>query len=115
VTNESDGKAPSVWMRVLGVIGAVFLAGYGTRGVLRNDLDVSLSKTGSAGVHLHGPLAWTCFAGMLLMSGGMVGLLGPEFGNGDFDFGARRRRFAPIFLVGASFYAASQVIAGWRR
>jgi Na+-driven multidrug efflux pump len=114
MTGESDGKAPSAWIRVLGIIGAAFLVVYGTIGVLRNDLHVSLSKSSSAGVHLHGPLAWLCFAGLMMMSIGMVGLLAPEFGDGEFNFAARRRRFGPILAVGLAFYVASQVIAGLR-
>jgi len=114
MTGESDGKAPSAWIRVLGIIGAAFLVVYGTIGVLRNDLHVSLSKSSSAGVHLHGPLAWLCFAGLMMMSIGMVGLLAPEFGDGELNFAARRRRFGPILAVGLAFYVASQVIAGLR-
>jgi hypothetical protein len=114
MTDESDGKAPSAWMRVLGSIGAACMVGYGTIGVLRDDLHVSLSKSSSAGVHLHGPLAWLCFAGLMMMSIGIVRFLAPEFGDGEFDFAARRRRFGPIFAVGLAFYVASQVIAGLR-
>jgi hypothetical protein len=101
-------------MRVLGVLGAAFLAVYGTVGVLRNDLRVSLSKSSGAGMHLHGTLAWICFAGLLMMSTGLAGLLGPEFGAGDYDFAVRRRRFGPIFVVGVLVYGGPQVIAGWR-
>ena len=112
MTDESDGNAPSAWVRVLGIIGAACMVVYGTIGVFRGDLHVSLSKSSSAGVHLHGPLAWLCFAGMMIMSSGIVGLLAPEFGDGEFDFAARRRRFRPMFAVGLAFYVASQVIAG---
>jgi hypothetical protein len=112
MTNESDHKAPSAWMRALGILGAAFLVVYGIVGLLRNDLHVSLSKSSSAGVHLHGPLAWACFVGMMLMSIGIVRFLAP--GDGEFDFAARRRRFGPIFVIGALFYVASQVIAGLR-
>ena len=110
MTEESDHRTPSAWMRVLGILGAAFLVVYGIVGVLRNDLHVSLSKSTSVGVHLHGPLAWACFAGMMLMSIGIVRFLAP--GDGEFDFAARRRRFGPIFVVGGALYVASQVIAG---
>jgi hypothetical protein len=100
MTDESDGRVPSVWMRVLGILGAAFMVVYGIVGVLRGDLHVSLSKSSSAGVHLHGPLAWLCFVGMMLMSIGMARFLAPEIGDGQFDFTARRRRFGPIFSVG---------------
>jgi hypothetical protein len=113
MTDESDGKVPSAWMRFLGIIAAAFMVVYGTIGVLREDLKVSLSKS-SAGVHLHGPLAWLCFAGFMMMSIGGVRFLAPEFGDSKFDFAARRRRFGPIFAVGLAFYVASQVIAGLR-
>jgi hypothetical protein len=109
MTEESDHKAPSAWMRALGILGAAFLVVYGIMGVLRNDLHVSLSKSTSVGVRLHGPLAWACFAGMLMMSIGIVRFLAP--GDGEFDFAARRRRFGPIFVLGAMLYVASQVIA----
>lgn len=114
MTDRSDGKAPSVWMRVLGIFGAAFMVVYGTIGVLRDDLHVSLSKSSSAGVHLHGPLAWLCFAGLMMMSIGMVRFLAPEFGDREFDFAARRRRFGPTVVVGLALYVASQVIAGLR-
>jgi hypothetical protein len=112
--DESDDKVPSAWMRVLGIIGAAFMVVYGTIGVLRDDLHVSLSKSSSAGVHLHGRLAWLCFAGLMMMSIGMVGFLAPEFGDGEFDFSARRRRFGPILAAGLAFYVGSQLIAGLR-
>jgi hypothetical protein len=114
MTTESDHEAPSAWMRILGIIAAAGTIVYGTTGVLRDDLHVSLSKSSNAGVHLHGPLAWLCFAGMMMMSIGIVRFLAPEFGDGEFDFDARRRRFGPIFAIGAAFYVASQVIAGLR-
>jgi hypothetical protein len=97
-------------MRFLGIMAAAFIAVYGTVGVLRDDLQVSLTKSG-AGVHLHGCLAWLCFAGMMMMSIGLVRFLGPVSGDGRFDFDARRRRFGPIFAVGLVLYAASQAIA----
>jgi hypothetical protein len=112
MTDDSDHKTPSAWMRVLGILGAAFLVLYGIVGVLRNDLHVSLSKSTSVGVRLHGPLAWACFAGMLLMSIGIIRFLAP--GDGEFDFAARRRRFGPMILVGGALYVASQVIAGLR-
>jgi len=87
---------------------------YATIGVLRDDLHVSLSKSSSAGVHLHGPLAWLCFCGLVMTSIGMVRFLAPEFGDGEFDFSARRRRFGPTVVVGLVLYVASQVIAGLR-
>ncbi len=114
VTDESDAKAPSAWMRILGIIGAVFVAAYGTIGMLRGDLHVSLSKSSSVGVHLHGPLAWICFAGMMMMSIGIAGILAPEFGDGEFDFAARRRRFGPTCAIGLACYVGSQIIAGLR-
>jgi hypothetical protein len=114
MTDRSDGKTPSVWMRVLGIFGAAFMVVFGTVGVLRDDLYVSLSKSSSTGVHLHGPLAWLCFAGLTMMSIGMVRFLAPEFGDGEFEFAARRRRFGPAVVVGLALYVASQVIAGLR-
>jgi hypothetical protein len=114
MTDESDSRTPSAWMRLLGIIGSACMVVYGTIGVLRDDLHVSLSKSSSAGVHLHGPLAWLCFAGLMMMSIGMVRFLAPEFGDGEFDFSARRRRFGPLFAVGLVFYVASQMIAGLR-
>lgn len=114
MTDEPDGRTPSAWMRVLGIIAAGYLVVYGLIGVSRDDLKVSLSKSGSAGVHLHGALAWLCFAGLSTMSIGLVRFLAPESGDGKFDFAARRRRFGPIFAVGLAFYVASQLIAGPR-
>jgi hypothetical protein len=114
MNDDSEGKTPSGWMRVLGIVGAAFMVVYGIKGLLRNDLHVSLSKSSSAGVHLHGALAWLCFAGLMMISIGIVGLLAPEFGDGDFDFAARRRRFGPVFAVGAVFYVVSQVVADLR-
>jgi hypothetical protein len=101
-------------MRALGIIGAVFMAGYGTFGVWRNDLHVSLSKSGNASVHLHGPLAWLCYAGMLMMSIGLTRFLAPESGEIEFDFDARRRRHGPLFFVGLALFVAAQAIADWR-
>jgi hypothetical protein len=49
-----------------------------------------------------------------MMSVGMVGFLAPEFGGGELDSAARRRRFGPMFAVGLAFYVASQLIAGLR-
>jgi hypothetical protein len=49
-----------------------------------------------------------------MMSIGIIRFLAPELGDGEFNFAARRRRFGPIFAVGATFYIASQVIAGLR-
>jgi hypothetical protein len=114
MTGESDGRIPSAWMRALGIFGAAFLVVYGILGVLRDDLHVSLSKSSSVGVHLHGPLAWLCFVGLVMMAIGMVRFLAPELGDGKFDFVARRRRFGPIFLVGLALFVAPQVIAGLR-
>jgi len=114
MNDGSDGRTPSGWMRALGMIGAVFMIGYGTRGLVRNDLHVSLSKSSDPGVHLHGALAWLCFAGMVTMAIGLWRLLAPEFGNGEFDFDARRRKFGPIFVIGLGLYVAAQAIAGLR-
>ena len=112
MTEESDWRVPSVWMRVLGIIAGVCLVVYGIVGVLRDDLAVSLAKSGP-GIHLHGGLAWLCFAGMTMMSAGSVRFLGC-FDEGKFDFDARRRRFGPIFVVGLVIYAASQLIGDLR-
>jgi hypothetical protein len=112
-STESDWRVPSVGMRWFGIIAAAFMAIYGATGVLRNDLNVSLSKSG-LGVHLHGFLAWLCFVGMMMMSVGVVRFLSPPFNNGMFDFDERRRRFGPMFFVGLCLYVASQVIAGGR-
>jgi hypothetical protein len=114
MTDGSDGKAPSVWIRVVGMIGALWFVVYCAIGVWRDDLVVSLSKSSSNGVHLHGRLAWLCFAGSVMFSIGLVGLVAPEFGDGEYDIAVRRRRFGPILLVGVAFYVASQVIAGLR-
>ena len=113
MNNESDWRVPSAWMRFLGIMGSAFIAVYGTIGVLRDDLEVSLSKSG-AGVHLHGGLAWLCFAGMMMMSIGIVRFLGTTPGNGNFEFDERRRRFGPIVAIGLALYVASQAIAGLR-
>ena len=113
MTNEADWRVPSRWMRFLGILAAVFIAADGAIGALRDDLNVSLSKS-SAGVHLHGRLAWLCFAGMMMMSIGLVRFLGPAPGTRKFDFDERRRRFGPIFVIGLALYAASQVMAGQR-
>ena len=110
----SDIRTPSPWMRVLGIVGAAFMLGYGMLGVWRNDLHVALSKSSGSGVHLHGLLAWLCFAGMLMMSIGLVRFLAPESGEVEFDFDARRRRFGPIFFLGLALFVASQGIADWR-
>jgi hypothetical protein len=97
-------------MRVVGTLAAVFIAGYGLMGVMRNDLEVSLSKSGP-GVHLHGSLACLCCAGMLLMSIGLIRFLGPLPDDDGFDFDARRGRFGPMVLCGLILYALAQVMA----
>jgi Na+-driven multidrug efflux pump len=114
LTDGTDGKAPSVWIRAVGIIGAVYLVVYGAIGLWRDDLVVSLSKSSGNGVHLHGPLAWLCFAGFVMLSIGIAGLVAPEFGDGEYDIAARRRRFGPILLVGLGFYVGTTVIAGLR-
>jgi len=93
-------------MRVLGILAAACMAIYGFIGVLRNDLKVSLSKSGP-GVHLHGYLAWICFTGMMMMSMGVVRFLSPPYVDGRFAFDERRRRFGPIFFIGLVLYGAS--------
>ena len=108
---ELDDRVPSLWMRVVGIIGAVFIVGYGILGLWRNDLHVSLSKSSNPGVHLHGFLAWLCFAGMLMMSIGLARFLAVKC---DFDFDARRRQHGPIFFVGLALFVAAQAIADWR-
>ena len=85
MTDGTDGKAPSVWIRAVGIIGAVYLVVYGAIGLWRDDLLVSLSKSSGNGVHLHGPLAWLCFAGFVTLSIGIAGLVAPEFGDGEYD------------------------------
>jgi hypothetical protein len=109
--DEYDDRVPSPLLRFLGIMAAAFLFLYGAVGVLHNDLKVTHSKSGP-GVHLHGPLAWVCFAGMVMMSIGFVRFLAP--GDGKFDFSARRRRFGPLVLVGLVLYLAAQAIAGLR-
>ena len=47
-----------------------------------------------------GGLAWLCFIGMMMMAVGMVRFLGPPFGDGNFDFDERRRRYGPMFVIG---------------
>lgn len=106
MSEESDWRVPSLWMRVLGIIAAVFVIGFGIVGVSRNDLTVAMAKSGP-GVHLHGPLAWLCFAGMTLMSVGCVRFLAC-FREGEFDFAARRRRFGPLVAIGLVLYVAAQ-------
>jgi hypothetical protein len=100
-----------VRMRWVGIIAAAFIAIYGAIGVLRNDLKVSLSKSGP-GVHLHGFLAWLCFTGMMMMSIGLIRFLSPPYDNGEFDFDERRRRFGPLVFIGLGLYVASQSFAG---
>jgi hypothetical protein len=111
MTDEYDGKFPSPLVRILGIVAAAFVSVYGAIGVLRNDLYASLSKSGG-GVHLHGPLAWLCFGGMLMMSLAAVRIL--RSGDGKLDFYERRRQQGPIFVIGLVLYAASQMIADWR-
>jgi hypothetical protein len=108
---ESDSESPSVWIRVLGIIGAVYIVMYCAIGLQRDDLFVTLSKSGGDGVHLHGRLAWLCFAGAMLFSIGLVCLLAPELGDGAFDIGARRRRFGPIMVLGLVCFVAAKFIA----
>jgi hypothetical protein len=110
MTDESDYRVPSTGVRCLGIWAAAFMAMYGTLGVLRNDLSVSLSRSGP-GVHLHGPLAWLCVAGLLMMSIGSIRFLAPKSGWAEFDFDARRRRFGPMFALGLMLYVATQVVA----
>jgi len=110
VSGDSDWRVPSPWARGLGILAAAFIAGYGAVGVLRNDLIVSLAKS-SAGVHLHGSLAWLCFAGILMMAVGMVRFLGPPFDDGNFDFDKRRGRFGPIFAIGLGLMVFSHSMA----
>ena len=50
LTDGTDGKAPSVWIRAVGIIGAVYLVVYGAIGLWRDDLLVSLSKSSGNGV-----------------------------------------------------------------
>ena len=111
MTDEYDGRFPSPLGRILGSVAAAFIVVYGAIGVLRNDLYASLSKSGG-GVHLHGPLAWLCFGGMLMMSLGAVRIL--RSGDGKLDFYERRSQQLPIFVIGVLLYAASQMIANWR-
>jgi hypothetical protein len=49
-----------------------------------------------------------------MFSIGLVGLVAPALGDGEYDIAARRRRFGPILLVGLAFYVGSTVIAGLR-
>jgi hypothetical protein len=108
MTDEYDGSFPSPLARVLGTVAATFIAVYGAIGVLRNDLYASLSKSGG-GVHLHGPLAWLCFGGMLLMSLGAVRVL--RSSDRKLDFYERRNQQAPIFVIGLVLYAAALMLA----
>ena len=115
MTDDSDGETPPMWIRVVGIVGAAWLAGYCATGVWHDDLLVSLSKSSrAAGVHLHGFLAWLCFAGAVLFSIGLVGFLAPQFDGGEYDRAARRRRFGPIMLVGLVCYVVPQLIVGLR-
>jgi len=110
----SDDRVPSTWKRVLGMVAAAFMIGYGVRGLWRNDLYVSLSKSADSGVHLHGFPAWLCFSGMLMMSVGLVRFLAPEGGHVEFDFDKRRRRHGPMFFIGLGLFVAAQAIGDWR-
>jgi hypothetical protein len=114
VIDASDDRVPSPWKRVLGIVGAVFLVGYGIVGLWRNDLHVSLTKTANSGVHLHGILAGLCFAGMAMMSIGLARFVAWESGEREFDFDARRRRHGPMFFGGLALFVATQAIADWR-
>jgi hypothetical protein len=109
-----DGNAPSSWMRGLGIVCAALIAGYGGVGVLRNDLHVSVGKSDHVGVHLHGALAWLCFAGMLMMSIAIFRVVAPESGDGKYDFYARRNRYGPMFVLGLVLFIAAQGIASVR-
>jgi hypothetical protein len=100
-------------MRVLGLVGSLFMIGYGLVGLWRNDLHVSLSKAANSGVHLHGILAWLCFAGMATMSIGMARFVAWESGEREFDFDARRRRHGPMIFGGLALFVAAQAIADW--
>jgi hypothetical protein len=111
MTRDEEGYAPSVWIRAAGGVGAAYILVYSAVGLWRNDLFVSLSKASGDGVHLHRPLAWLWFAGAVLFSSGLFGLVAPQRGDGDYDIAARRRRFGPILLVGLALFIASQVIA----
>jgi hypothetical protein len=111
MTDEYDGRFPSPLVRILGIAAAAFIAVLGAIGVLRNDLYASLSKSGG-GVHLHGPLAWLCSGGMLMMSLGAIRIL--RSGYGKLDFYERRSQQGPIFVIGLVLHAASQMIASWR-
>lgn len=107
---ESDWRVPSPLLRGVGIMAAAFIAIDGFIGVMRNDLEVSVAKSG-VGVHLHGRLAWLCFIGMMMFAVGMVRFLGPPFGDGNFNFDQRRGRFGPIVLIGLGLYGASYGIA----
>ena len=109
-----SGDAPPVWIRIVGMMGAVYIVVYCAIGLWRNDLVVSLSKSAGNDVHLHGSLAWLCFAGSVMFAVGLAGFLAPQSGGGGFDVAARRRRFGPILLAGLALYVASQIIARWR-
>ncbi|HEY6455317.1 MAG TPA: hypothetical protein VIY90_08570 [Steroidobacteraceae bacterium] len=101
-------------IRVVAMIAAPCFVVYCAIGVWRGDLFVSLSKSGGNSVHLHGPLAWLCFAGSAVFCIGLMGLVAPEFGDGEYNIAARRRRFGPIMLIGLAFFVAPQVFVGLR-
>jgi len=111
VTVESDWRVPSPLLRLVGIVAAAYIAIYGFMGVMRNDLEISLSKSSVGVQHLHGRLAWLCFTGMIMMAVGMVCFLGPPFGEGKFDFDERRGRFGPIVAIGLGLIGASHGIA----
>ncbi|MBV8143824.1 MAG: hypothetical protein JO184_02365 [Gammaproteobacteria bacterium] len=112
---NADYRVPSMWMRCLGILGSVFMVGYGAIGVWRDDLHVSLSKSDHSGVHLRGALAWLCFVGIVMMSIGLIRFLAPASDEGgQFDFDARRRRHGPLFFLGLALFVVAQAIADWR-
>jgi hypothetical protein len=113
VIDASDDRVPAPWKRVLGIVAAVFMVGYGMVGLWRNDLHVSLSKTANSGVHLRGILAWLCFAGMVMMALGLTRFVAWKSGEREFDFDARRRRHGPMFFGGLAVFVVTQAIADW--
>ena len=91
MTEDYNGRIPSRLMRFMGPLAAAFTAMYGVVGVLHDDLQFSLSKS-AGGAHLNAPLAWTCYAGMIMMSIAIIRLLAAEPGDWEFDWSESRWR-----------------------
>lgn len=110
MTDDIESSFPSPLLRALGTLAAGFIAVYGTIGVLRNDLRVSLGKSSQI-VHLHGFLALLCYGGMIMMSVGAFRLLYPGSKDAKLDFFERRARHGLPMVLGLVIYAGAQLFA----